>query len=304
MQQPNSNLEFFLNEFEGNLTSKQKHAILNGLELTNRLETYAEQAWGLRPDLKETKSNYMIWSPPGAGKTFTVGKVAERSGIEYVKYHGKASLNGFTMKLVKAVYMAPNAKVIPVWIDDCDSFFGDEASLDFMKNVLNEDAPVLSWDVNVGSQQSKAEKMGDTILVEALKHFSNGGVGIEAPLDQCRFIVTTNKKLATKQEIGKKKINMHEHAVRDRFNWRGFDIDKDEAWGWMSSVMLSNNVFADPDPQNHFELTPMQMYHLLNTFYTYWDNLTANSMRTVKEAGAMLYNNPKTFADEFKQNFL
>lgn len=302
MTKPNSNLEFFLNEYHGYLTGKQRTAIVNGLELTDRLEKYAESSLGLKKEA-ETKKNTIIWSPPGAGKTFTVRNVARNANLDYVQYHGKATLNGFVMKLAKACYLqhlAKNNNIIPVWIDDCDVFFGDEMSLNFMKGVLDNDEPAVSWDVNVGSQITKAMKIGDDILAEALKHYDNGGVGIEIGMENVRFTITTNKKLASKQDINKKKINMHEHAVRDRCKWRAFDIDSDDAWGWMASVMLSGNVFQD----DGFELSPLQMFQLLQIFYTNWDNLSANSMRTVKEAGAMLYNNPESFADEFEQNFL
>ena len=299
MKKTNSNLDFFLEEYKGYLTAKQRSAILNGLELTDRLEKYAETALGITQE-PETKKNTIIWSPPGAGKTFNVRNVARKAKLDYVQYHGKATLNAFVMKMAKACYIQKPNTVLPVWIDDCDAFFTDDASLNFMKIVLDNDEPAISWDVNVGNQISKAEKIGDTILVEALKHFDNGGVGIEIPLDGVRFTITTNKKLSSKQDINKKKINMHEHAVRDRCKWRAFDITDDEAWGWMSSVMLSNNVFTD----DGFELSPMQMFQLLQIFHTNWPNLSANSMRTVKEAGAMLYNNPETFADEFEQNFL
>jgi hypothetical protein len=169
-----------------------------------------------------------------------------------------------------------------------------------MKIVLDNDEPVISWDVNVGGQVTKAEKLGDLDLVAALAHWDNGGVGIEIPMDNCRFTITTNKQLASKQELTKNKNSIHEHAIRDRVNWRAFNITDDEAWGWMASVMVSNDVFQD----DGFTLNNDQLYTLLKEFRNKWNELSANSMRTVKEAGALLYNNPKSFADEFEQNFL
>jgi hypothetical protein len=299
MIKPNSNLEWFLTEYSGYLTAKQKSAINNGLELTARLQKYAEQALGVAHE-PETKKNTIIWSPPGAGKTFTVRTVAEANQVDYVKYHGRATLNGFVMKMAKACYLGQHLPVIPVWIDDCDTFFSDKQSLDFMKIVLDNDEAAISWDVNISSQIARAEKQGDLDLVAALKHWDNGGVGIEIPMDRCRFTVTTNKLLSSKQDINKKKLNIDEHAVRDRCKWRAFNINNEEAWGWMASAMLSTNVFAD----DGFTLSPMQMFQLLNTFHKHWDKLTANSMRTVKEAGAMLHSSPDSFADEFEQNFL
>lgn len=308
-----SNMDYFLKEFKGYLTARQISAIQNGLVLTERLERYAEQGLGLRDD-PETKKNMIIWSPPGAGKTFTVRNVIERNELDIIKYHGRASLNAFVIKMAVAAYTHQDLDAIPVWIDDCDAFFADKPSLDFMKITLDNDTPVISWDVNMTGEIAKAEKaverstnpimaQQNLLVAEALRHFNNGGVGVEIPGDQFRFVITTNKKLASKQDMMKakaKKTAIDEHAVRDRCKWRAFDINDEEAWGWMASVMLSGNVFAE----NGFELTPIQMFQLLNIFYQNWSQLNANSMRTVKEAGAMLHSNPDTFADEFQQNFL
>jgi hypothetical protein len=140
-------------------------------------------------------------------------------------------------------------------------------------------------------------------LATALQYFNNGGVGVEIPADRFRFIITTNKVLASKKDMTApkaKKIAIDEHAVRDRVKWNSFNITSEEAWGWMASTMLEKNVFQD----NGFELSPLQTFQLLQIFHTNWDDLNANSMRAVKDAGAMLYNNPESFADEFEQNFL
>ena len=93
---------------------------------------------------------------------------------------------------------------------------------------------------------------------------------------------------------------MGEHAVRDRTAFKQFNITSEEAWGWMASNLLSCNVFE----QHGFELNKEQTFVFLDTFYRMWDRLNANSMRTVKEAGAMLYNDSEEFTDEFEQNFL
>lgn len=284
-------------------SSKQRSAIENGFRLTERLEKYTEQAFGLRPDLKETKRHTIIWSPPGAGKTFTVNQTIQQSGIRPVKFHGKASMNAFVIKMAYAVHCHP-ADTIVVWIDDCDTFFADSESLNVMKGVLDEDRNVLGWDVNMTSEILKAEKSDNRegqMIAEALRSFQPpGSVGVEIPTDRCRFIITTNKKLATKHDVDTSPKKMDEHAVRDRVQWRAFDISSDEAWGWMASVILSADVFKECG----FSLDEQQTYMLLNNFHQYWNNLSANSMRTVMEAGAMLHNSPESFADEFEQSFL
>jgi SpoVK/Ycf46/Vps4 family AAA+-type ATPase len=264
------------------------------------LERYTEQAFGIDPTLVETKRNTIIWSPPGQGKTFTVRNVAKKYNIDYISCHGKTTLNGFVSKIAMTMHREINTNnPIVVWIDDCDSFFENEQSLNFMKNVFDNDQPEINWNVNIGSQIALNKKVNPA-LAEALEYFRNGDVGVYIDMSRCRFIVTTNKKLASKQDIKKSKIATHEHAVRDRCIWRQFDINNEEAWGWMASVVLSDNVFVN----DNFTLTDQQMLQLLNTFYMHWDKLNANSMRTLKQAASDLYNNPNTFADEFQQNYL
>lgn len=279
-------------------SSKQKNAIEYGSSLTERLERYVETSLGLRTDQVSTKRHTIIWSPPGAGKTYTVNHTCESNGIEPIKFHGASSMNAFAIKMAcEALYNKDTIKT--VWIDDCDGFFMDSDSLNVMKGVLDEDRNILGWNVNMSTEIAKAEKAGNQMVADAIRHYQSG-VGMEIPTDDFRFIVTTNKKLASKKEATKSQKKMDEHAVRDRVNWRQFDITNEEAWGWMASNMLSSNVFA----KEGFELDQEQMFVLLNTFYNSWDKLSANSMRTVKEAGAMLYNSPDTFIDEFEQNFL
>lgn len=284
-------------------SGRQRSAIENGFRLTQRLEKYTQQAFGLRPDLKETKRHTIIWSPPGAGKTFTVNQTIQASGIVPVKFHGRASMNAFVIKMAYEVCFNPADPII-VWIDDCDTFFTESDALNVMKGVLDEDRNVLGWDVNMTIEIAKAEKSNnaqDQMIAEALRRFQPpGSVGVEIPTDRCRFIITTNKKLATKQEAEQSPKKMDEHAVRDRVQWRSFDITSEEAWGWMASVILSTDVFKDKG----FSLDTTQTYVLLNTFHQYWDQLSANSMRTVMEAGAMLHNSPGSFTDEFEQSFL
>lgn len=294
----NQRIEDFIAKYRGHLTSTQISAIHNGLELTARLEKYTQQALGLRPEIVETKRNTYIWSPPGAGKTFAVRNTALQANLKTIDFHGNASLSGFVNGMAKLMYRLKDATVVPIWIDDCDIFFSDKTGLDFFKIVLDNDQPAISWSKNINILLGAAKK-NDPVLHEALSYWG-GEQGIYIPLNNCRFIITSNKDLAVRADIGKKKTSIDEHAVRDRVSYRSFNITNDQAWGWTASTVITTNVFKD----NGFELTPDQLMLLLNTFYFNWKNLTANSMRTVKEAGALLYDNPDSFADEFKQHFV
>jgi len=280
-------------------SKRQKNAIDYGYELTDRLRRYTRQALGLEPSQVETKRHTVIWSGPGAGKTFTVNSEIRGNRLRPLKFHGMTSMNAFAIAMAVEAKFNSNPNKL-VWVDDCDGFFMDNDALNIMKGVLDEDRNVLGYNINMGGEIAKAEKAGNQEVVAAISEFSTAGVGMEIPTDDFRFIITTNKKLANKRESMQSERKMHEHAIRDRVNFRQFDITDDEAWGWMASNMLSSNVFKD----KKFKLTQEQTYKLLDIFYNNWKQLSANSMRTVMEAGAMLYNNPETFTDEFEQNFL
>lgn len=279
-------------------TTRQKTAIDNGLKLTDRLIKYTEDSLGLRKNLVRTKKNTIIWSPPGAGKTFTVNDTCKKNKIKPIKFHGHSTLNAFAIAMAVHAYKSKAPQT--VWIDDCDSFFHDDEAINVLAGCLDQERNILAWNVNMGSEINRAKKAGNDLVAEAIQHFTNDGVGLEVPTDQFQFLITTNKKLASKKEISKNQKKMNEHKIRDRVQWRGFDITKDEAWGWMASIMLNTNVFRE----DGFVLDNTQTHMLLDTFYKHWDDLTANSMRTVKEAGAMLYNNPNDFMDEFEQHFI
>jgi hypothetical protein len=324
------NFTEYMNQYAGLMSKRQKDAILNGFELTDRLEKYTEVAMGLRDDMLFSKRHTIIWSPPGAGKTYTANQVIEANGLTPLKIHGASTIYNFMVKLATVCYKN-RGKKFTVWLDDCDSFFskgsGDIDNLNIIKGVLDDEREqqpdgtggVLQYNVDVTNTIIKAEQAeennpgcGRGITADALNHFRDpDGLGVIIPQSNIQYFWTTNKNLATKKEAFAtnkqgltSQIKIDEHAVRDRVNWRKFDITDDEAWGWMASTMLSNDVFeGDPGMQGK-TLDTEQLMILLQTFYNNWDNLEANSMRTVKEAGAMLCMDPDNFQDEFEQNFV
>lgn len=321
------NFTEYMNQYAGLMSKRQKDAILNGFDLTDRLEKYTETAMGLRPDILSTKRHTIIWSPPGAGKTFTANQTIEKNNVPVLKIHGASTINAFMVKLATVCYKN-KGKDFSVWLDDCDSFFtrgsGDIDNLNIVKGILDDEREpdqngkggILQYNVDVSrtiASARLAEEMNPAkgITADALEYFRDpDGLGVTIPMSNVQFFWTTNKNLATRKEAfdtknGKtNQQKIDEHAVRDRVNWRKFDITDDEAWGWMASTMLSNDVFAgDPGMQGK-TLSTEQLMILLQTFYNNWDNLEANSMRTVKEAGAMLLQDPENFQDEFEQNYV
>jgi len=324
-----NNFDSYMNQYAGMMTKKQRDAIRNGFDLTLRLEKYTETALGLRPDVLATKRHTAIWGPPGGGKTFTANEVIKRNNVPVLKIHGASSLHDAMVQI--AVFKYKNlGKPFTVWFDDCDSFFDRGSSnaldpLNIVKGMLDPEREiqadgqggVLAYNVDVTNTINKAMNAAEydptkQIIADALTHFRNpNGLGVEIKTNDINFFWTTNRVLPNKKVAFTPKSNgqldqlkIDQHAVRDRCNWRKFDITEEEAWGWMASVMLSNDVFAAEPLMQGQTLDIQQLMILLQTFYNHWDNLEANSMRTVKEAGAMLLMDPDNFQDEFEQNFV
>ena len=131
-------------------TKQQLYLIEHGKMLTQKLTGEVEEALGIKKIKVGTKRHYYIFSPPGAGKTFTVDNAAKNHNVDLLKIQGASSLNALAIKLAVANYMT-NGHLI-VWIDDCDTLFMDVEGLNVMKGVLDEDRNVFAWNKNMTTQ--------------------------------------------------------------------------------------------------------------------------------------------------------
>jgi hypothetical protein len=278
-------------------THKQQYLIDRGDKLTDQLKSKVSQALGLS-DLKiETKRHCYIFSTPGAGKTFTVQSIAAQNNIKLVKVHGSVSMNAMTVQLATAVYLSKNKDII-VWIDDCDTLFMDEEGLNVMKGALDEERNVFVWNKNMGSQINRyleSDNPNDQIKGAALQAFQSvGTVGVEIPTDRVRFIITSNKELTAPSMLNKaKKVTkkmMHEAALRDRVIYEEFNLNDEDSWGWIASVVMNNDVLGLDEAQKHY---------LLDWMNANWAKLTATSMRAVKELAAVMVNYPTEYPDHW-----
>ena len=277
-------------------TGEQKYYVETGDKNSKRLSSIVSDALGISKRKYEVKRHTYIYSPPGAGKTFTVQAVADKGKIKMIRIVGASTLNALVVRIATAVFCSDPKKPIIVWIDDCDTLFMDEKGLNVMKGVLDEDQNSLGWNVNMTNQILSYEKSGnenDLIKAQALRHFQTpGGVGVEIPTNNIRFIITSNKNLCAPADVetrkGSKKLNRHESAVRDRVAYEEFELSPKESWGWIASVLINNNIL---------DLSVQQKHILLDWMWSNWDKLPATSMRAVKEYAAMMLNNPADYPD-------
>jgi SpoVK/Ycf46/Vps4 family AAA+-type ATPase len=274
-------------------TYEQQRYIDIGREKSERLKSVVKTSLAIRKRKHEVKRHTYIYSPPGAGKTFTVQQAADEFKVKLVKIQGASSMNGFVMKLVVAAFSFPDQPLI-VWVDDCDSLFMDEKGLQVMKGVLDEERNVLSWNVNMTNTTlayEKSEHRQDQLKAAALRQFTTpGGVGLDIPTDNMRFIITSNKDLCAPAQIyarrGNRKNNMHEAAIRDRVNYENIELTTSEAWGWTAAILLDSSILG---------LKRDQKVILLRWMWDNYERLPATSMRAVKDLASEMLENPADY---------
>jgi hypothetical protein len=270
-------------------SAEQVRYIQRGDELTTDLQHNVETALGLHKHDYVVKRHYYIYSPPGAGKTFTVQTTADRRGVSLAKFQGNTSIFAFVATIAAAAYLSPG-EPLTVWIDDCDGLFVDMDSLNLMKGVLDEDRNVLSYSKSLFSfiaQLEKSSEANANVMAAALKQFQPaGGMGIEVPTSNMSFIITSNMQLTAPSAVATTKRKMNEAAIRDRLNYIPYDLDVKESWGWVASQLLNNKVL---------DLNDEQKAVLLGWMWDNWDRLSSRSMRAVRDLAARMLNNPTTY---------
>ena len=274
-------------------TSMQKTHIADGEKYNRLFREQVEHALGVRIFEAAPKRHHYISGGPGLGKTFTVNELAKKHKIQLVTIQGVSSMNALCVQLATAAYLA-NGKQIHVWIDDCDSIFMDSVSLSVMKGALDEDRNVLSWNKNMITaitQYENSPNANDALIGQALRNYQiKGGVGVEIPTDNMIFIVTSNRPLTPSNPLPKTPRKMDESAIRDRVNYRSFDLGKNESWGWVASTALKADLY---------KITKADKHYLLDWMYQNWDKLPSISLRAVGELAADMVNFPEEYPDHW-----
>ncbi len=280
-------------------SDKQQTYIKQGGILTAKLRAMISDALGITKNEVETKRHTYIFSPPGAGKTFTTQKLAAEHGVPLVKIQGSSSMNAFIIQLATAVYALEQGhlkgKEILVWIDDCDSLFMEPEYLNVMKGALDQERNVAAWNknlINVVNQYLKSENPNEQFIGEALRSFQKQGtVGIEVPTDRIRFLVTSNKSLTAPSAELRTPRKMHEAAIRDRVAYKDFTLDRHRQWGWVAHIALQAPMSG---------ISTEHREELLRWMWDNWERLPATSMRSVNELAAMVVNFPTDYEDHWE----
>lgn len=274
-------------------TSLQKAFITDGEKYNRLFQEQIEHALGVRVLNASPKRHHYLVGGPGIGKTYAVNLIARKNKIDLVRIQGISSMNALTIQLATAAFLS-QGKRINVWVDDCDSIFMDATSLSVMKGVFDADRNVLSWNKNMIaaiSQYENSSNSNDKLIATALRNYQiRGGVGVEVPTDNMTFIVTTNRPLTPSNPMPKTARKMDESAIRDRVNYRDFDLGKNQSWGWLAATALKADLYKIGKANKHY---------LLDWMYQNWERLPSVSLRAVEDLAADM----KNFADEYPDHW-
>lgn len=272
-------------------TTLQKAYISDGEKKNKLFRELIEHGLGVRQLQASPKRHYYITGGPGIGKTFTVNQIAKENKIDLIRIQGVSSMNALCIQLATAAFLS-QGETVRCWIDDCDSIFMDVQSLSVMKGVFDSDRNVMSWNKNMTTaimQYENSSNANDKLIAQALRQYQvKGGVGIEIPVENFNFIVTSNHGLTPSNPPPRTKRHIDESAIRDRVNYRDLGLDKNTSWGWMAATALKAPLYKISKTNRHY---------LLDWMYQNWDNLPSVSLRAVEELAADIVNNPVDFPD-------
>lgn len=278
-------------------TKKQEHFIEMGALKRNRLVQLADKAAQATLDSKYRHT--YIYSPPGLGKTHTVEKAVENTGVNFVTISGNISMFSFGIQLAVTNHVIPKDEQVVVVVDDCDEILKNEINVNIMKNVLSG-KEVYSYEKSL---QSQWNNLSDLQKEAVEKHSSPSRMGFVVPTNRFVFIFTSNFKLPTDDDVktardkGQAKANMKAHlnAIRSRCKPADFELTDDEQWGWIADVILNTNCV---------NLTYEDKIILLDWMYNNWEDMKERSIRTAEKMAEVIIEDPTGYRDTWEIDYL
>lgn len=279
-------------------TSMQQSYIAAGERRSELFKAKIEHALRISKLEVSPKRHHYIVGGPGIGKTFTVNEVATKHKVTLTRIQGVASMSAIGIQLATAAYMAKDRHIF-VWIDDCDSVFGDAQSLSVMKGVFDEDRNIFAWNKNMvtaRAQYENSDNATNRLIAEALNYYQpENGAGLEIPTDNMTFVVTSNRGLTPPNPPPKTTRKIDESAIRDRVVYTEYTLTRDENWGWMAATTLKAKLPKVDKADKHL---------LLDWMYSNWERLPSVSMRAISELAADMVNFPDSYPDHWHSRLM
>lgn len=273
-------------------------AYLNQGEIRNeQLKSIVRDAAGINTKIVYATKHTILSGAPGVGKTYTTIALLEAAGIPYVLITAGMTEIEITMRLGNSIAQLKDDEDLVVVVDDADDvIFGNLATLNRWKIATADMNPYWSYPKNIHNTLIQLEKSGRQAEADRMRKFQvEGSLGLEIPLDQCRFIVLCNTDLEDTTQV-KKVLRSSVEAVLDRFEYERLNMPWQEKWGWLAYVLSNSQPFEEA------ELDDDQKKEVLNFLYTNWKNLKnadGASYRFVRKLVDDMVNYSNTYGDRW-----
>jgi hypothetical protein len=259
-------------------------------------QTARKKFQDLSEDLKRISSNdkfphHYIYSQAGLGKSYTVKTTFEKAKItNYSIFNGSISMNGLINQLAVVVRNLKKNEHHYIYLEDCTNLFRKEEDLNILKNVLNDER-CIAYHKN----PTKILNDATPTQRDALKYFMSDSNGIKIPTDKLIFILTSNRKLPTQDEI-RTKIDEDLYALRSRFNTFDFYMNPTVMWGYIADVIINTNAVPKSIPLK-VKIDACQF------MFDNWSSLNERSIRFVQKMIEKYEKYPTDYATKWESDF-
>lgn len=245
--------------------------------------------------------NVILSSPPGLGKSYEMAQALKKSPNPPLLQEGNGGMTAFIIDIATAIYLS-NGRHTSIVLDDCDMLFEDK-NLNTTKKMF-DDTRTLKYNKNFRS----LKHLCTDLQFEALESFSSPDkAGLSIPLKNTTFIILTNRRLPTinqveKMEPGTSKESRFTdlHAIRRRTQGKNIEMDALTLWGYVANVVLNEKICEKVKPQ----ISQKEKEQILTWLWPIWDKVTERNLSLVEKMTKDMILYPSNYIDIWTTEYI
>lgn len=241
-------------------------------------------------DHKDNFPHFYLQSPPGMAKTYTLRDKFKDKKKNFTIVSAGVSMSQFGVMLALIVKGLKKGETHYVYFDDCESLLYKPDDLNMFKNLLR-DEKCYSYMKNMRNLMNSVDDEG----ARAIEHFSQKGGGFKVPTDQIVFVMSSNIKLPSSDEVRTNR-DSHLSAIADRFNVRDFTMPPTTMWGYITTMIL-NSPYLPKEIPFDIRVEACQFY------YDNWSDLKRRTIRQVEQMLGTYLKDKKNYKTKWEQEF-